>query len=90
MNLPFYRRYRGEKEQFVNKNRVWNAQSVSNAQTEGNSGKNNLKGKQPGENLKKPQWDIERLQPFMKNFYVPHVNVTNRLSSTVNSSFLYL
>lgn len=33
----------------------------------------NNKGKtQPGDNLKKPQWDLTALLPFQKNFYVPH------------------
>ncbi|XP_014271235.1 uncharacterized protein [Halyomorpha halys] len=33
----------------------------------------NNKGKtQPGDNLKKPQWDLTALMPFQKNFYVPH------------------
>lgn len=40
--------------------------------------KNNLKNKQPGENLRKPQWDLNVLQQFTKDFYVPHSNVANR------------
>lgn len=39
---------------------------------------NSLKGKQPGERLRKPRWDMSTLQPFRKDFYVPHPNVANR------------
>lgn len=42
--------------------------------------KNNLKNKQPGENLRKPQWDLNVLQQFTKDFYVPHSNVANRFA----------
>ncbi|XP_046403944.1 probable ATP-dependent RNA helicase DDX17 isoform X2 [Ischnura elegans] len=42
------------------------------------AGRNNLKGKQPGERLRKPHWDLKSLQPFAKNFYVPHPNVMKR------------
>lgn len=38
----------------------------------------NLKGKQPGGGLVKPQWELQTLRPFSKNFYVPHQDVTNR------------
>jgi hypothetical protein len=41
-------------------------------------GGNSLKGKQPGERLRKPRWDMSSLQPFRKDFYVPHPNVVNR------------
>uniref|UniRef100_A0A347ZJD9 RNA helicase n=1 Tax=Reticulitermes speratus TaxID=60591 RepID=A0A347ZJD9_9NEOP len=37
-----------------------------------------LKGKQPGGALVKPQWELQSLRPFSKNFYVPHQDVTNR------------
>lgn len=40
--------------------------------------KQNKNGKQPGETLKKPHWDMNALMPFQKNFYVPHENVANR------------
>ncbi|GFG40626.1 hypothetical protein Cfor_06663 [Coptotermes formosanus] len=44
----------------------------------GSGGGNSLKGKQPGERLRKPRWDMSSLQPFRKDFYVPHPNVVNR------------
>ena len=31
-----------------------------------------MKGKQPGENLRKPRWDEYTLVPFEKHFYNPH------------------
>ena len=31
-----------------------------------------------GASLRKPKWDLERLQKFDKNFYVEHPKVTNR------------
>ncbi|KAK6634221.1 putative ATP-dependent RNA helicase ddx5 [Polyplax serrata] len=37
-----------------------------------------LKGKQPGGALRKPRWSQIELQPFTKNFYVPHPNVLKR------------
>lgn len=37
-----------------------------------------LKGKQPGERLRKPRWDLNNLPAFQKNFYVPHPNVQHR------------
>lgn len=33
---------------------------------------------QPGANLKKPRWDLSRLEPFKKDFYVPSDVVQNR------------
>lgn len=36
------------------------------------------KGHQPGENLRKPRWDMSRLQKFEKNFYVEHPGVSSR------------
>ncbi|XP_046583225.1 LOW QUALITY PROTEIN: ATP-dependent RNA helicase DBP2-like [Haliotis rubra] len=37
-----------------------------------------LKGIQPGERLRKPRWDMERLPKIEKNFYREHPNVVNR------------
>lgn len=34
---------------------------------------------QAGSNLRKPRWDISRLEPFKKDFYVPQPSVANRL-----------
>ena len=39
---------------------------------------NSLKGKQPGEGLKKPKWSSYQLAPFEKNFYTPSPAVLNR------------
>ena len=33
---------------------------------------------QPGERLRKPNWDTARLTPFEKNFYKEHPDVTRR------------
>ncbi|KAF4520381.1 hypothetical protein B566_EDAN012886 [Ephemera danica] len=38
---------------------------------------------QPGEGLRKPHWDLSRLQPFRKDFYVPSSTVQNRSVSEV-------
>lgn len=32
----------------------------------------------PGANLRKPRWDTKKLEPFKKDFYVPHESVQNR------------
>ncbi|XP_071442126.1 uncharacterized protein [Hetaerina americana] len=44
----------------------------------GGGGRNSLKGRQPGERLRKPHWDLSRLPTFRKEFYVPHPDVANR------------
>lgn len=41
-------------------------------------GRGSLKGKQPGERLRKPRWDMSKLMPFQKNFYKEHPNVQRR------------
>lgn len=33
---------------------------------------------QPGANLRKPRWDLSRLEPFKKDFYIPNDAVQNR------------
>lgn len=33
---------------------------------------------QAGSSLRKPRWDLSRLEPFKKEFYVPHPSVTQR------------
>ncbi|CAG2061734.1 unnamed protein product, partial [Timema podura] len=38
---------------------------------------------QPGATLRKPHWDLSRLQPFRKDFYVPHPDIANRSSQDV-------
>ncbi|XP_076312283.1 putative ATP-dependent RNA helicase DDX17 isoform X1 [Tachypleus tridentatus] len=39
---------------------------------------NGFKGKQPGDRLRKPKWDLSKLMPFQKNFYMEHPAVTSR------------
>lgn len=41
-------------------------------------GRGSLKGKQPGERLRKPRWDVSKLMPFQKNFYREHPAVQRR------------
>lgn len=31
-----------------------------------------------GSRLRKPKWDLSKLEPFKKDFYVPHPDVENR------------
>lgn len=38
---------------------------------------------QPGSNLRKPRWDMSRLEPFKKDFYIPRDSVRNRDSRMV-------
>jgi len=33
---------------------------------------------QPGEKLRKPRWEMDRLAPFEKNFYKPHANLVSK------------
>lgn len=54
----------------------------------GNSFGNSLKGKQPGERLRKPRWDMSTLQPFRKDFYVPHPTVANRFVFSLLFSYV--
>jgi len=44
----------------------------------GGGPRGSLKGRQPGERLRKPKWDLSRLAPFEKNFYQPTQVVVNR------------
>ncbi|MCL4130093.1 UNVERIFIED_CONTAM: hypothetical protein GTU68_025185, partial [Idotea baltica] len=44
----------------------------------GGGGRPSLKGRQPGEKLRKPKWDMTKLIPFEKNFYRPIEVVVNR------------
>ncbi|KFM66710.1 putative ATP-dependent RNA helicase DDX5, partial [Stegodyphus mimosarum] len=44
----------------------------------GGGGRGSLKGKQPGEKLRRPRWDMSKLMPFQKNFYREHPNVQRR------------
>lgn len=44
----------------------------------GGGGRPSLKGRQPGERLRKPKWDISRLPPFQKDFYQEHPSVGRR------------
>ncbi|XP_072043106.1 probable ATP-dependent RNA helicase DDX5 [Amphiura filiformis] len=40
---------------------------------------------QPGERLRKPNWDAARLAPFEKNFYKEHPDVTRRPQEEINN-----
>jgi len=42
------------------------------------------KNSRPGEGLRKPRWDMERLQPFEKNFYTPSPTICNRSQHEVD------
>lgn len=44
----------------------------------GKVGKPMRGSKQPGVQLRKPRWDMGDLQPFRKDFYIPHNTVSNR------------
>ncbi|XP_066991400.2 uncharacterized protein [Anabrus simplex] len=44
----------------------------------GGFGGNSLKGKQPGDRLRRPRWDMSSLPPLRKDFYEPHPNVMRR------------
>ncbi|XP_026289769.1 uncharacterized protein LOC113214569 isoform X2 [Frankliniella occidentalis] len=76
---------RGDRGDQQFKTRSWS--NTNNQQNYGlkqdQTMKNNLKNKQPGENLRKPQWDLNALQKFAKNFYVPHTNVAQRSDDDV-------
>ncbi|XP_054289035.1 probable ATP-dependent RNA helicase DDX17 isoform X2 [Macrosteles quadrilineatus] len=43
------------------------------------------RGQNAGEKLRKPRWDMSRLEPFKKDFYVPHINVANRPQSEIDA-----
>lgn len=45
------------------------------------------KGHQPGENLRKPRWDMSRLQKFEKNFYVEHPGVSSRSQMDIDQFY---
>lgn len=42
-----------------------------------------LKGKQPGGRLRKPFWDMNTLEPFKKDFYVPSAAVVDRTEDDI-------
>jgi len=44
----------------------------------GNRGGGDFKKMQPGEKLRKPRWEMDRLAPFEKNFYKPHPNLVTK------------
>ncbi|GFR14385.1 probable ATP-dependent RNA helicase DDX17 [Trichonephila clavata] len=51
----------------------------------GPGGRGSLKGKQPGERLRKPRWDLTKLMPFQKDFYHEHPNVQRRSTQEAES-----
>lgn len=42
-----------------------------------------MKAKNPGQGLEKPEWDVEQLEPFSKDFYQPHPNIVARTPEQV-------
>lgn len=56
----------------------------NNQQIDFNSRKlQSMKAKHPGDSLVKPTWDINNLEPIMKDFYKPHANVDSRSEDDV-------
>ncbi|TRY71889.1 hypothetical protein TCAL_06076 [Tigriopus californicus] len=51
----------------------------------GGRGGGGMKGKQPGEGLRKVRWDEYSLVPFEKHFYNPHPNLVNADPAAVNA-----
>ncbi|KAJ1531994.1 hypothetical protein ONE63_000629 [Megalurothrips usitatus] len=49
----------------------------------GGGGGRGGRGSQPGGNLRKPRWDTSRLEPFKKDFYIPHPDTAARASHEV-------
>jgi len=47
-------------------------------------GRGDFKKMQPGEKLRKPRWEMDRLQPFEKNFYKPHPNLVMKPAHEVD------
>ncbi|WAQ95857.1 DDX17-like protein [Mya arenaria] len=45
------------------------------------------KGSQPGQSLRRPNWDSMRLSKFEKNFYAEHPKVTNRSPMEIQAFF---
>ncbi|XP_048758723.1 uncharacterized protein LOC125668525 isoform X2 [Ostrea edulis] len=45
------------------------------------------KGHQPGENLRKPRWDMSRLPKFEKNFYMEHPDVSGRTQMDIDQFY---
>lgn len=52
-------------------------------------GRPSLKGSQPGQNLRKPRWDLSRLPKFEKNFYKEHPNVARRSQVCFSISYIW-
>ena len=44
-----------------------------------------MKGSQPGDRLRKPRWDMEKLPKFEKNFYQEHPAVQSRPEHEIQS-----
>lgn len=84
--------YRGPNEQQTYPKRTWvNQNSYHGVEFGGptfNKGGFNkgpmMKGKFPGESLKKPNWDMSTLSPFPKNFYKPSMAVAGRSDQEVD------
>ncbi|XP_064630913.1 uncharacterized protein LOC135489471 isoform X1 [Lineus longissimus] len=48
-------------------------------------GRKSFKGSQPGERLRPPKWDLEKLEKIEKNFYHEHPAVSNRSPAEVEA-----
>jgi superfamily II DNA/RNA helicase len=49
----------------------------------GSNGYNSLKGKQPGENLQKAQYDMDTMEPILKNYYSEHPDISRMDQSQI-------
>ena len=49
----------------------------------GGSSFNSLKGRQPGENLRKAQYDMDEMEPIHKNYYAEHPDISHLNDSQV-------
>lgn len=90
-NQTMYRS-RPDREQYGKQNNYWGggaSQPHTIAQKQDFGGPNSKlqsqKAKNPGSSLKKPDWDVTKLQPFTKNFYVPHHSVMNRSQGDIDT-----
>lgn len=51
----------------------------------GDRGGGRGRGGQPGSALRRPHWDLGRLEPFKKNFYTPHPDVQARHKEDIDA-----
>lgn len=92
-NQAMYRSRIDRSEQYGKQTNYWGGGSSQKYQIAPNQdfgGPNSKaqqkqKAKTPGSNLQKPDWDLMKLQPFKKNFYIPHCSVTGRTNMDVET-----